>query len=53
MSRLLAFVGAFVGGWLGWWAGTAVGTMTAFVIGIVGTAGGVYLGRRIGRYYFQ
>ncbi len=54
MSKLLAFVGASVGGWLGWWLGSVlVGMTTAFVLSVVGTAGGVYVGRRIARQYLE
>ena len=47
MSKLLAFVGATIGGALGWWLGARVGMMTAFFLSVVGTAAGVYVGRRI------
>lgn len=54
MSKVLAFVGATIGGWFGWWlGGVLVGMTTAFVLGILGTAGGVYLGRRIARQYLE
>ena len=45
------FVGATAGGYAGWALGALVGTFTAFVVSIVGTAAGVYWGRRIGRNY--
>lgn len=51
MNRLFAFVGATVGGWIGWWIGEQVGFMTAFMLSIIGTAGGVYFGRKIVREY--
>ena len=47
LSNLLALVGASVGGAVGWWLGAPVGTMTAFLLSMVGTALGVYAGRRI------
>ena len=53
MSRLLAIVGAVIGGWVGWWLGGLVGMMTAFALSVVGTAAGVYYGRRIARQYFE
>jgi hypothetical protein len=53
MSKVLALVGASVGGWLGWWLGGLVGGTTAFVLSIVGTAGGVYYGRRVARQYLE
>ena len=47
MSKLLTLVGASVGGAIGWWLGAHVGTMTAFVVSMIGTGGGVYAGRKI------
>jgi apolipoprotein N-acyltransferase len=52
LSRILYLVGATVGGAIGWWIGERVGVMTAFFLGLVGTAAGIYVGRRIGRRYF-
>ena len=49
MGKLLAFVGATAGGYAGWALGALVGTFSAFAVSIVGTAIGVYYGRRIGR----
>jgi len=46
MNAFFAFVGANVGGWLGWTIGSHIGLMTAYVLCVVGTAGGVYAGRR-------
>lgn len=51
LSKLLAFIGAVGGGYAGWALGALIGTFTAFFVGIVGTAAGVYWGRRIGRQY--
>ena len=45
MSKLLAWVGATLGGAVGWWAGAPMGMMTAFVLSVVGTGAGLYLGR--------
>jgi outer membrane lipoprotein SlyB len=53
MSRLLAFVGATLGGAIGWWLGSAVGLMTSFLLSVVGTAAGVYYGRRLAHQYFM
>jgi len=53
MSNLLAFVGATIGGGIGWWLGEQVGLMTAFFLGVIGTAMGVYLGRRLAREYLS
>ncbi|CAN5136078.1 hypothetical protein BH20GEM2_BH20GEM2_21100 [soil metagenome] len=52
MSKLLGVIGATVGGGLGWAAGAGVGITTAFVLGMIGTGIGMYLGARIARDYF-
>jgi hypothetical protein len=49
MVKMLAFAGATAGGWAGWALGALAGTFSAFVVSIVGTAIGVYYGRRIAR----
>ena len=46
MSKLMVFIGATAGGWLGWFAGERFGTMTAFMVSMIGTGVGIYLGRR-------
>ena len=51
MSKLLALVGATFGGAVGWWLGARVGIVTAFLLSVVGTAAGVYAGRRIAARY--
>jgi hypothetical protein len=43
----MAFLGMTVGGWAGWWVGAHAGLMAAWVLGMVGTGAGLYLGRRI------
>lgn len=52
MVKLLGFVGLTVGGWLGWAVGARVSLMLAFMLSIVGTGFGLYLGRRIAEEYF-
>jgi hypothetical protein len=47
MSKLLALLGATIGGAIGWWLGARVSTMAAFFVSVLGTAMGVYAGRRI------
>jgi hypothetical protein len=47
MSNLLAFVGATIAGAAGWWLGARIGLMSAFFLSVIGTAIGVYVGRRI------
>ena len=46
MSNFLAFVAASVGGWVGWVVGAPLGLMSAWTLSVVGTAVGVYAGRR-------
>jgi hypothetical protein len=53
MSRLLATVGATVGGGVGWWLGGHIGLMTAFSLSVLGTAFGVYAGRRFADEYLN
>ena len=47
MGNPLVWIGATLGGWLGWWLGSFAGFMTAFIVSVFGTAGGVYLARRV------
>jgi hypothetical protein len=51
MEKLLGFIGATALGSVGWWAGERMGVMTAFVVSMVGTGVGLYLGRRVARDY--
>jgi hypothetical protein len=47
MSKLLAWVGMTVGGAVGWWAGERGGYFLAFILSMVGTGAGLYVGRRM------
>ena len=47
MIKWMAFLGMTIGGYAGWALGARVGTMTAFMLSVVGTALGLYVGRRI------
>jgi uncharacterized membrane protein YfcA len=49
MEKLLILVTTTVLGTIGWWIGEFIGLFTAFMLSIVGTAAGVYVGRRIAR----
>jgi hypothetical protein len=53
METLLGFIGATVVGAVGWWLGEHVGFMTAFLLSMVGTGLGLYVGRRVGRHYLD
>lgn len=52
MEKLLVFLGLSVGGWLGWAVGAPFGIFAALFLCLVGTALGLYTGRRIARDYF-
>lgn len=45
MSKLLTWAGATLGGTVGWWAGARVGVTTGFLLSVVGTGVGMYVGR--------
>lgn len=51
MARMLYFALSLIGGWIGWALGDRFGIMTAMALGLVGTAIGVYLARRVNRYF--
>ena len=51
-TKILSFVGGMVGSYAGWWLGSQFGEiMTSFMVSIVGTAAGIYIGRRIAKNY--
>ena len=52
MTKLLAFFGMTVGGWIGWAVGAPMGMFAAFILSIVGTGVGLYLGRKVANDYF-
>jgi len=47
VTKLLVTGCTFVLGSLGWYAGESFGIFTAFMLSIVGTAAGVYVGRQL------
>jgi hypothetical protein len=53
LSKLLALLGATIGGCLGWWLGAHAGVFLGFVLSIVGTGCGLYLGRRVSATCFS
>jgi len=53
MSGLCAFVGATVGGGVGWWLGSPGGLLGEYLLSVVGSALGVWLGRRFAAQYFE
>lgn len=52
MEKLLVFLGLSAGGWIGWEVGARFGLFAALFLGVIGTAAGLYVGRRIARNYF-
>jgi hypothetical protein len=51
MRRLYGLIGATVGGWLGWAAGAWISIFVAFILSVVGTGVGLYLGYRLAARY--
>ena len=51
MMKLLVWTGATVGSALGWWALSHFGMFASFMGSIVGTAVGIYVGRKIAKNY--
>jgi hypothetical protein len=47
MTRFFTLVFSAIGGWLGWKIGMYVGLLTAYFLSLIGTAGGLVIGRRI------
>ncbi|MFH1218960.1 MAG: hypothetical protein V1694_00700 [Candidatus Eisenbacteria bacterium] len=53
MKKLCIFLGMTVLGLVGWWIGSKSGFMLGFVLSVVGSAAGVYIGWRIYRDYLS
>jgi uncharacterized membrane protein YeaQ/YmgE (transglycosylase-associated protein family) len=51
MARMLYLALSLMGGWIGWALGDRFGVMAAMFLGLIGTAAGVYLARRVNRYF--
>lgn len=51
MLKLYSFLGATAGGYAGWALGAPIGFLTAFMLGMVGTGVGVYIGQRVAHHY--
>lgn len=52
MHKLLGWLGLFAGSAIGWVVGIRFGFMPAFILSVVGTGVGLYVGRRISDTYF-
>jgi uncharacterized membrane protein YjjB (DUF3815 family) len=51
MTKILIFFASTAGGYAGWWVGSFGGTAAAFIVSMIGTAAGVYYGRRFAMEY--
>lgn len=51
MNKVFGFLGMTVGGWLGWLAGAYISFFVAFLLSIIGTGVGLWLGRRWAQSY--
>ena len=52
MLKFYSFIGATVGSYAGWALGSPIGFTTAFMVSMVLTGVGMYLGRRLARHLF-
>jgi hypothetical protein len=52
-AKVIGWLGATIGGYAGWYLGAPVGIMTAFMLSVVGSGAGFYLGRRFVRDYLE
>jgi hypothetical protein len=53
MKKLLILIIISIGSWIGWWLGSYAGVMTAYLLGVVGAAAGLYFGRKIMSNYME
>ena len=51
MKKLLVFIGMTIGGWAAWALGAPFGFMTAFIVSMIGTGLGAYVGSRVASSY--
>jgi hypothetical protein len=51
MGKLFSFIGATIGSYAGWAIGAPVGFTTAFMVSMVGTGVGIYVGRSLAKRY--
>jgi hypothetical protein len=52
LSTILIWLGGALGGALGGWLGGRLGIFGAYMVGLVGTAAGMFFTRRWARMYF-
>lgn len=53
MNKICIFVGITVFGWIGWWLGDRFGLTAAYLISLLGSLVGVYVGWRIHRDFLS
>jgi uncharacterized protein YneF (UPF0154 family) len=53
MKKILTIICISAGSWIGWWIGEHVGIMTAYFLGVVGAAAGLYFGRKLMSSYLE
>lgn len=53
MEKIMGFVGATAGSLIGWYLGDPVGLLTAVTLSTVGTAFGLWGGRRLAREWLE
>ena len=51
MERAITTLAIFILSWIGWWIGAQISIMTAFMVSMVGTGFGFYVGRRVTRHF--
>jgi hypothetical protein len=53
MKKFILLLCITVFGWIGWWLGGHIGIMTAYLVSVVGSLFGVYVGVRINQEYLD
>ena len=53
MKKILIILSISIGGWIGWWIGEHVSIMTAYFLGVLGSAAGLYFGRKLMSNYLE
>ncbi len=51
MRKMFGLIGATAGGWVGWALGAGISLFTAFMLSMVGTGIGLYVGYRLAARY--
>ena len=51
MRKMFGLIGATIGGYAGWALGSPGGMVLAFVLSMIGTGVGMYVGYRVAMHY--